>query len=923
MSYSKSIFFTIFLSVTFLLVISCKKENSPKAIELTINEGFKNPISFFNAAPSFSWKLPINSEIKSQSAYHIVVGTTPGILDDNQDLWDSKKQFTDQSTYIKYDGKPLVSRQKVYWAVKFWDQNDKESAWSEINSFELGLLQNSDWEAQWIGLDTQKNADTTATGFPYHKIQYLRKDFELPSDIVSARLYTTAKGVFDAMLNGKSISNDVMPPGWTPYHKRIETLTYDVTNLLKTGKNTLAYILAPGWHSGRLGWEKEHFKFENPPRILSQLEVTFKDGSVQKINSDNSWKATINGPITFSDIYDGEIYNANYEIPEWNLPDHENSSWKKVLTEAINSKVLLSPKRHSTVKIKDTLSTIAITKPDSTSTIFDMGQNMVGVPLLNVPVKKGDTLTIRFAEMLQKDGTIYTENYRTALSTDYYIPKANETISWSPKFTFHGFRYVALSGYDTTKSPEKNWVTGLVQYSDFKEQGTFTSSHKKLNQLQSNINWGLRGNFYDIPTDCPQRDERLGWTGDAQVFAPTSLFNADVHAFWASWLQSVREEQGKEGQVPFIVPNILNPNAVSSGWGDAAVIIPWELYQRTGDISVLEENFEMMQRWVAFHQLKSENHISNMYSFADWLQPFQKAKNLRGDTPKDFIGTAYNAYVTKLTMQAAKILNKPQEEAKYQSLFNTIQKVFQQQFFDQNGQIKEEETQTGYLLALAFDLLSDDIKQKAIPHLLRKIEEADNHLRTGFLGTPLLSKVLDEIGKVDLMYTILFKETYPSWFYSINQGATTMWERWNSYSHEDGFGDAGMNSFNHYAYGAIGQWMYERIAGIAPLAPGYKKIRIAPIPGGPLTSASASYKTIYGEVSSSWKINEGTFYLETIIPPNTTAVVRLPTNNESEIRCNGKALTDSKTIKSIKKIDGYTELEVMAGKHQFLINNKL
>lgn len=909
----------IILLGLFTSLLSCSKNQIPPALDLTINEGFKNPIGFYDATPNFSWKLPLHENVKSQSAYQVVVASDPKLLLENPDLWDSGKQQGDQSTYIPYMGKPIISRQKVFWTIKYWDQNNLESDWSNINRFELGLLTNNDWKAKWIGLNTTKPSDTTKKGFIIHKIQYLKKHFKLPDNIASARLYITAQGVFDAVLNKKNISDDVMPPGWTPYQKRIETLTYNVTDILQQGENTLEYTLAPGWYAGRLGWDTSRSKKINLPMVLSQLEVTFKDGTTKTIETDNTWKVTTAGPITFSEIYDGEIYNANLEFSE----NNKQEIWKSVTTKPLDPNIRLVPKRHHTVKIKDTLSSIAFSKTGNNTVIFDLGQNMVGVPLIKVPVKKGDSLSIRFSEMLLNDGTFYTKNYRSARSIDHYISNKNETIAWNPKFTFHGFRYVELSGYDDSKEPSKDWVTGLVQHSDFDQNGTFISSHKKLNQLQSNINWGLRGNFFDIPTDCPQRDERLGWTGDAQVFAPTSIFNSNVHAFWASWLQSMREEQGEKGNIPFVVPNVLQPDTVSSGWGDAAVIIPWELYIRTGDVKVLEENFEMMKRWVAFHQIQSDNHISKMHSFADWLQPYtiqgEGTQKYRGDTSKELIGTAYNAYVTKLTMKAAKILGKKEEQETYKALSDTIQNAFETHFFDTNGAIKDDRgTQTGYLLALGFDLLSKELRKKAIPLLIEKINAADNHLRTGFLGTPLLPKVLDDIGEIDLMYTILFKETYPSWFYSINQGATTMWERWNSYSIKDGYEKASMNSLNHYAYGAIGQWMYERIAGIAPLEPGYKKIRIAPIPGGPLTSASASYKTIYGKVSSSWKIKKGQFYLETIIPPNTSAEILIPIQHkDQQVFLNDQLLESNENTKILNQNNKYIKMDVSSGIYSF------
>lgn len=915
----QKIFIITFLSIALLSLIACQqKETLEKAIDLTISEGFNNPLGFYDTKPTFSWKLPILANNKSQSAYHIVVASNPDLLPNNADLWDSKKQENEQSVWVKYKGEKLDSRQKVYWQVKYWNQDKEASKWSEINHFELGLLDNSDWKAKWIGLDTKAEKVIGSQKNILHRPQYLRKNFKLSDDLVSARLYITAKGVFDVAINGEDISDDVMPPGYTPYKKRIETITYDVGDLIKSGQNTIGVELAAGWHSGRLGWQKSYWIDTETPKMLCQLELTMKDGSKEIILSDDSWKGTTKGPIRLSEIYDGESYDANLEMPNWNTNNFNDKNWESVNAFPISDAIRLEPKRHTTVKTKIELPTKEITEKDETA-IFDFQQNMVGVPLIKVPMKKGQTLKIRFAEKLAPDGSFYTKNYRGALSTNYYTASKDGLIEYQPKFTFHGFQYIELSGYDKTKTPSKDWVTGLVQYSDFKENGTFTSSHPKLNQLQSNIVWGLRGNFFDIPTDCPQRDERMGWTGDAQVFGPTSMFNADVYKFWSSWLQSVRESQYENGGIPWVVPDVLNNNKVSAGWGDACTIIPWKIYMRTGDKKILEENFEMMKAWVAYHEKTTKNSISRMGFFADWLQPLPENGDNRGDTSKSLIGTAFFARSAKLTAKTAKVLGKTEEFEKYNTLYKNVAKAFEKRFFE-NGKVKGKnvtETQTSYLLGLAFGLISKENKTNAKKHLIRKIEEADNHLRTGFLGTPLLSKVLDEAGELDLMYKLLFNETYPSWFYSINQGATTIWERWNSYSKTEGFNKMRMNSLNHYAYGAIGEWMYERIAGIAPLEAGYKTIKIAPVPKLPLTSASASLNTPYGKVASSWKITNNKFKLEVVIPPNTKAKVIIPANTNEELLLNGNRITKSKSIIIQVKNKDFFELLVQPGTYTF------
>ncbi|MFS4482765.1 family 78 glycoside hydrolase catalytic domain [Hyunsoonleella sp. 2307UL5-6] len=920
----KSILYQIFSFILVLGLLSCHQDSLQKPTELTISEGFKNPIGFYDASPTFSWELPVSKDVKTQLAYQIVVASSKDRLPNNPDLWDSEKKESTQSTFVNYQGDDIESRQKVFWQVRFWNQDETVSEWSEINRFELGLLKNSDWQAKWTGLDTAKDSIKGVRKFLMHRPQYLRKGFELPSGIESARLHITSKGVFDVHLNGKDVSDDVLTPGWTPYNKRIETLTYDVSELLTSGENMIGVELASGWHSGRISRGKAVYENFTSPKILCQLEVTLKDGSKLVIVSDETWKGTTNGPIRLASLYDGEVYDANLEIPDWSKTNFDDTAWETSEVETIADSVKLEPKRHATVKTTAVLEDTEIVSSTKEAVIFDMKQNMLGVPKVKVPMKKGDTLTIRFSEMLLSDGTFYTTNYRSAKSTDYYIAAADGIIEYTPKFTFHGYQFVELSGFDPSAEPNKSWIKGLVQHSNFEKNGTFTSSHDKLNQLQSNITWGLRDNLLDIPTDCPQRDERLGWTGDAQVISPTALFNFDTHALWTAWLQSMRETQTEHesGLVPFIIPDVLQNNKASSGWGDACVVIPWDIYNITGDKTVLEENYDMAKKWVGYYKSKSKDFIPSTHSFADWLQPYpEKGGKMgnRGDTPGKFVNTAYFAHSSHLVSKIAGVLGKTEDEKKYKALYNDIAAAFESKFFDENGKFKnKKQTQTSYLLAIYFDLLKPETKLKAQKHLLEEIKNADYHLGTGFLGTPILPKVLDDMGEIDLMYKILFKETYPSWFYSINQGATTMWERWNSYSKADGYNPQSMNSLNHYAYGAIGQWMYERLAGLAPLAPGYKKIRIAPMPNTDfLTSAAASLNTPYGKASSSWKLENEIFNLDVVIPPNTTAEIHIPKTSNQDAFVNGEFLDDASKYELIEKSDKFIVLAVQAGTYQF------
>ncbi len=881
------------ISTLFFVLVSWTTNNVP--YQLTVSEGLVNPIGFYDATPTFSWKLP--QGVKEQTAYAIVVASSPELLSNKSDLWESGKVKSDQSIYVNYKGKTLSSRQKVYWQVKFWDENDKASSWSEVAPFELGLLSQDDWKAKWISIPASELTEKDARKSLLFRPQYMRKETTINSEIISARLYVTAKGVYEAYINGQKVGTDVMSPGWTPRHS-LSTLTYDVTHLLHSGQNTLSAIVAEGWRSGRIDLRSTKKTLQHTPALLYQLEIETADGK-QIIISDNSWKVSNQGPIRTAKIYDGEFYDANYELGDWDKNGYDDKQWLTVSESVITDSIALLPKRYQGVKDVEELSVQSITEPVAGRPIFNFAQNNVGVPMVNVPMKKGDTLTIRFAEMLNLDGTMYTDNYRGALSTDYYVAAKDGVIEWRPKFTFHGYQYVELSGYAPEAKPSKEWVKAIVQHSDITKNGTFTSSHAKLNQLQSNITWGLRSNFFDVPTDCPQRDERLGWTGDAQVIAPTSVFNLNMYAFWAGYLQSVRQEQLPNGGIPNVIPNVLGEKC-SSGWGDVSVVVPWELYFRTGDIGVLQENYEMMKGWISFYKSKvrDNNYIPKNSSFRDWLQPYSTPQTnprmtRRGDTPEDLVNMAYFARSVELTMRAAQVLGRTDDALELAELHAAIAKAFDEKFFDADGRATiKKQTQTSYLLAIAFKLVPESKEKLLMKHLKEVIKDCDNHLRTGFMGTPILPFVLDGAGETDLIYTILFQETYPSWFYSINNGATTMWERWDSYTKKDGFHKDGMNSFNHYSYGAIGQWLYERVAGIKPLAAGYKKILIAPMPGGPLTSAAASYDSPYGKISSSWTLKDNWFELSVVVPPNTCATMVLPADTSKGFKINGQPFVE-------------------------------
>jgi len=858
--------FAVFLTLS--IPMQASKTSLPAASNLTVGPLLTNPLGYGERSPQFSWKLPVSESLKEQSAYRIVCAREASLLPDSADLWDSGWVECGQSTFVDYEGEALSSREQVYWKVQYKDGDGMKSAWSGVAEFEMSLLDRGDWQAKWIYLPGEK-AEGAAVS------PYFRKAFAASGKaIAQARVYASAKGIYELELNGKRIGDAYFSPEWTQFDKRIHFLTHDVTDLLQDGENTIGALIGEMWFAGRMGNREKHDSWGTMPELLLQLEITYVDGTRDIVTSDATWK-TSTGPIVFSNIYDGEHYDARKELTGWSSSGYDDSGWAAVATNEIDPDVILEQKPNQPVRATLELPALTMSKSGVQAWIFDFGQNMVGWVRLQVPGKEGNVYTLRFAEMLQEDGSLYTENYRSAESTDHYTSKGDAVETWEPRLTFHGFRYVEVSGVPAGIEPDKDWVTGVVLHNDMPQTGQFKSSDPTLNRLQANIEWGQRGNFLAVPTDCPQRDERLGWTGDAQVFCATANYNFNTLAFFVKWCADMRDSQKPSGSIPFFVPDFPpRDDRSSTAWGDAAVIVPWEVYQSFGYRRILEDNYGMMLEWIRHYDDhdETENFIHSGFSFGDWLQPYTRTGKSFGETDNAVTGTAYYARSVDLTARVAEILGKDEDAKLLREQFKQIAAAYQNAFFDSDGKMTTKwETQTGYLMGIEFGLFDEEMKQKAFGHLVRHIEEtADGHLRTGFVGTPLISPALSKNGKTDMAYDLLFKKTYPGWFYSIEQGATTMWERWNSYSKEDGFGNAGMNSFNHYAYGAIGEWMYETVAGLKATEPGYKRIQFSPQIGDQLDMAEATLETPYGLAKSSWERIDGKIKYTVTVPPNTT-----------------------------------------------------
>ena len=795
------------------------------------------------------------------------------------------------------------------------DNHGHLSDWSKPARWEMGLLEPADWKAKWITPNLDE-VETKSNPSPM-----LRSEFSVKKKVERARLYATAMGLYELSLNGKRVGDQYFTPGWTAYDFRYQYQTYDVTSILKNGENCIGARLGDGWFRGRLAWGTMRNSYGKKLALLAQLVITYTNGTQEIVGTDDKWKAAT-GAILESDIYNGETYDARLERTGWNEAGYNDTEWKGVTAIAAPNARLVAPAGPPVKEIEE-VKPVKVFRTPAGDTVLDMGQNMVGWMRFRLTAPAGTTVTLRHAEVLDKEGNFYTENLRSAKETIRYTSKGAGTETFEPHFTFQGFRYVAVSGWPGEVKPED--FTGVVVHSAMERTGTFETSNPMLNQLEHNIIWGQKGNFVDVPTDCPQRDERLGWTGDAEVFAPTASFNFDTAGFYTKWLKDVALDQEDDGAVPFVIPNVLSHKtrkgeSAAAGWADVSVVVPWTVYQAFGDKRILETQYPSMKAWVEYmrHQA-GEGYLWNTgFSFGDWLAFATTESDYPGaTTDKDLIQTAYFARSTELLAKTAQVLGKNDDAAEYAALEDKITSAFQKEFVTPNGRLASN-TQTAYALALAFGLLPESERAEAAARLAADVRKF-GHLTTGFLGTPLLCQTLSDYGYLDEAYMLLNRKEYPSWLYPVTKGATTIWERWDGIKPDGTFQSPSMNSFNHYAYGAIGDWMYRVVAGIEldESAPGYKHIFLQPHPGGGLTHASASVDSMYGRVTSGWAIAGGKLTVTIEVPANTTATVRLPNAKLEEVSEGGKPLTGRADISHARQAGDAVVLDVGSGKYIF------
>ncbi len=815
--------------------------------------------------PRLSWTVKTDIQNWYQKGYEIE------IYDANGKLMDQTGQIeSDQSVLISWPFATLSSRQRVSARVRIWGTDGVLSSWSEIMPVEAGLLQPTDWRAQFI--TPAWDEDTTKS----NPAPYLRREFELREGVASARLYITSLGLYETQLNGQIVGNQVFSPGWTVYDEHLRYQTFDVTKMLNEGKNVIGAILGDGWFRGRLGFGggKRNI-YGDKLALLAQLEVWYNDGSIEYILTDENWRAAT-GPILMNSIYDGETYDARLDSSGWSSSGFDDSVWSAVRSIEWNMNSLkapLGPPVHRTEKVAP----VSIQQSPSGKTIVDFGQNLVGRLVIKVKGPAGHTVILRHAEVLE-EGELGTRPLRFADATDRYTLKGEGSEIWEPRFTFHGFRYVEVNDWPGELKRED--LSAVVLHSDMERTGWFECSDPLLNRLHENVVWGMRGNFLDIPTDCPQRDERLGWTGDLQVFSPTASFLYDVSGFLQSWLVDLAIEQYKAGGiVPQVVPMVLDRPMSGAAWSDAATIVPWVLYQRFGDVKIIADQYESMKAWVDYMvEVAGENNLWDTgFQYGDWLDP-TAPPHIPGQarTDKAIVASAYYIRSAELVAQAAELLEHTNDQQHYLSVAKKAREAFAREYITPAGRMMND-AETAYAISLVFDLFSTPEQvQHAGNRLAKLVRDSGYHIRTGFVGTPLICDALCDTGHYATAYRLLLQQECPSWLYPVTMGATTIWERWDSMLPDGSINSGEMTSFNHYALGAVADWMHRTIGGLKPMEPGYHHMSIAPRPGGGLTHAKVRHLTPYGMVESTWKIEDRMFNLSVLVPPNTTAFVTLP-----------------------------------------------
>ncbi len=911
----------LFMLAGFMAACNNKEVNTISVKGLTC-EYLVNPLGIDVLRPRLAWKIeqsPNARQGQLQTAYQILAASSPEKLAaDEGDLWNSGKVKSNQSIQVVYHGVDLVSKQQCWWKVRIWNNYGEVTPWSQPAYWHMGILQPEEWQAEWVG-DQPDQALKEYLSYVYshyNKPDFDRKRWEnpptLPSpmlrktlvvkgDVKQAFLYVSSLGYHEMWLNGKRIGDQQLAPEWTNYNQRVQYQTYDLTRQVQRGENVLSAVLADGWSSGRLGAIKWMTSFPHrgyyniDRRLIAHFEVEYADGSKYIVATDGSWKIYADGYIRSADNFAGEIIDARKIIPGWQFPGFDDSTWSYVyVDEAVHKN--LAAQKNEPIRVHSELKPVEI-KAWKDKYIVNFGQNIAGWCALKIKGKAGTTVTLRHGEWRNDDdGSIYTASLGHAKATDIFILSGGDD-EFEPRFTYHGFQYVEISGLDT--APTTDMIIAKAISSDPDITGIFECSNPKLNQLFRNILWTQRNNMPSVLTDNPSRDERTGALGDAQIFCRSSIFNMNMAAFYTKWVQDMCDDGiARNGQFFSMVPSLAHPPywygwIGAPGWAEAGIIVPWRMYESYGDVRALENLYEAMKSHVDATLAENPELIWKVRHNHnnDWLNantinnpPDPDYSTNRGGIPDDVFSTAFFAHASRLVSKIATTLYHGEDAQYYGELADKITDAFVKSYVGTDGTV-DGNSQAAYALALNYDLLPENLRKAAFTHLLACIEEYDYRISTGFITTPMLMEELSVGGRADIAYRLLESERFPSWLYMVDQGATTVWERWDSFVKGRGFQNAGMNSLDHFAFGSVVEWMYRNILGINPDIehPGYEHFTIQPRPGGTLTWAKGSYESIRGKIAVSWKIENMQFILNVTIPANSTATIVLPDNQTTEV----------------------------------------
>ncbi len=854
------------------------------AVSALRTEYLVDPIGIDVLRPRLSWIVTSGQRNQEQAAYQIVVASDPDRLArDEGNLWDTGRFESRDTAHIVYGGTALSERQGVWWKVRSWNGAGQPSAWSEPATWELGLLKLVSWQGAWIehpALAPDASIPEAAELDALLPSSLFRRPFTVDKPVARARLYATARGVYEPRLNGAHVGDQVLAPGWTDYNRRIQVQTYDVTDAIEHGENVLGAEVGTGWYAGYVGWKHSCRHYGSTPQALMQLHLDYADGTSEVIATDAGWTAST-GAVRYSDFIMGEYRDARLEPDGWDAPGFDAEGWTRVRTANINAVPLVAD-CSPPVRALEEIAPVSIVETSPGLYIVDLGQNIAGWARLRATGEAGTRITMRFAEILNPDGSLYVTNLRGARATDTFILRGEGEETFEPRFSWHGFRYIEVTGYPGVL--DASAITGRFVGSDTTPVGAFECSDPLVNQLQRNIVWGQRGNFLSVPTDCPQRDERLGWLGDAQVFVGAAACNMDVASFFTKWMRDVADGQSPDGAFPDVAPRAVDLSGGAPAWADCGVIVPWTMWKTYGDTGIVDEHWEAMTRWMAWLERENPDLLwrhDRGNDFGDWL-------SIGADTPKELIGTAYWAYDASLMAEMAAATGRTDEATRYRDLFDQVAAAFREAYLREDGSI-EGDTQTVYCLALRFGLLEEHQRARAAELLVADIASKGGHLSTGFVGVSYLCPVLTEIGYPEIAYQLLHNETFPSWKYSILHGATTIWERWDGWTEESGFQDPGMNSFNHYSLGSVGEWLRKSVAGIdqASDAVGFRQIRIQPAVDPSLTWAKGTYDSLAGPIRCRWERSGDSLVVDVTIPANAEADIVLPVGEHGEVHEGG------------------------------------